>query len=77
MFLRASSVHETSLKACFVATVSTQHYQFSFHPLGARWGFSTLALLGLAIAVVDAFNCRNAEQFRMHIKVARQSLSGG
>ena len=26
-------------------------------------------VLGLAITVVDPFNCRNGERFRMHIKI--------
>ena len=69
VFLKASSVHETSLKASFVPTASTQHYQFGFRPLGARWSFSALALLGLATPVVNTLNCCNAERFRMHIKI--------
>ena len=38
MFLKASYVHETSLKASFVATVSTERYRFDFRlfwPVGA------------------------------------------
>ena len=38
VFLKASYVHETSLKASFVATVSTERYRFDFRlfcPVGA------------------------------------------
>ena len=43
VFLKTSYVHETSLIASFVATVSTGRYQFVFPFLETRWGFSMLA----------------------------------
>ena len=43
VFLKTSYVHENSLIASFVATVSTGHYQFVFPFLEIRWGFSVLA----------------------------------
>ena len=43
VFLKTSYVHETSLIASFVATVSTGHYQFVFPFFETRWGFSMLA----------------------------------
>ena len=65
MFLK---VHKISLKASFVATISTQHYYFDFHLFGLVGASLRWLVLGLAITLVDPFYYDNAEWLRIHIK---------
>ena len=58
---RPSYVHETSLKARFVAGASQSTTGLVFVLLGLVGASPCWPVLGLAIAVVDPFNCRNAE----------------
>ena len=56
-------------RASIVATTSTERYRFGYCPLEVVEASSRWLILGLAIAIINPFNCCNAERFRMHIKI--------